>query len=48
MRINYALNERTVHRAFKQQPRGRRSLFVFDRDLPRNGFRHRYWARWRA
>ena len=33
MRINYALNERSVHRAFPKQPRGRRRLFVFDRDL---------------
>lgn len=33
MRINYTLNQRTVHRAFPKRPRGRRSLYVFDRDL---------------
>ena len=33
MRIYYTINERTVRRKFKQQPRGPRSLFVFDRDL---------------
>ena len=32
MRIYYTLNERTVRRKFKQLPRARRSLFVFDRD----------------
>ena len=32
MRIYYTINERTVRRKFKQQPRGPRSLFVFDRD----------------
>ncbi len=33
MRTYYTLNERTVHRPFKKHRRGRRSLFVFDRDL---------------
>ena len=33
MRTYYTLNERSVHRPFKKHRRGRRSLFVFDRDL---------------